>query len=39
MKQEDSSFVQTITMMQVDFHNGDTNLSQASTVLPELTAA
>ena len=38
-KQEDSSFVQTTTMTQVDFCNGDSLLSWASSLLPEVTAA
>ena len=38
-KQEDSSFVQTTTMTQVDFCNGDSLLSWASILLPEVTAA
>ena len=38
-KQEDSSFIQTSTMTQVDFHDGDSLSSQASSVLPEVTAA
>ena len=36
-KQEDSSFVQTTTMTQVDFGDGDSLSSWASTVLPEVT--
>ena len=38
-KQEDSSFVQTTTMTQADFHDGDSLSSQASSVLSEITAA
>ena len=38
-KQEDSSFVQTTTMTQADFHDGDSLLSQASSVLPKVTTA
>ena len=38
-KQEHSSFVQTTTTTQADFHDGDSLLSQASSVLPEVTAA
>ena len=37
-KQEDSSFIQTTTMTQVDLCNGDSLSSQASSVLPEETA-
>ena len=37
-KQEDSSFMQTTTMTQADFHDGDSLSSQASSVLPEVTA-
>ena len=37
-KQEDSSFVQTTTMTQADFHDGDSLSSWASSVLPEVTA-
>ena len=37
-KQEDSSFVQTTTTTQVDFCNGDSLSSWASSVLPEATA-
>ena len=37
-KHEDSSFVQTTTMIQVDFHDGDSLSSWASSVLPEVTA-
>ena len=37
-KQEDSSFVQTATMMQADFCDGDSLLSQASSVLPKVAA-
>ena len=38
-KQENSSFVQTTTMTQADYCDGDSLLSQASSVLPEVTAA
>ena len=37
-KQEDSSFVQTTTMTQADFHDGDGLLSWASSDLPEVAA-
>ena len=38
-KHEDSSFVQTTTMTQADFHDGDSLLSWASSLLPEVRAA
>ena len=38
-KHDDSSFVQTTTMTQADFHDGDSLSSWASSVLPEVTAA
>ena len=38
-KQEDSSLVQTRTMTQADFCDGDSLLSWASSVLPEVKAA
>ena len=37
-KHEDSSFVQTTTMTQADFSDGDSLPSWASSVLPDITA-
>ena len=38
-KQEDLSFIETTTLTQVDFPDGDSISSRASSVIPEVTAA